>query len=352
VSVALEPAYNLLHSLFLLSQADQISGLHDWVYHTVQAMSSEERQTNRLVLTGFYYAIEPEHGWPSFPAYVDALKRMDAVALRDRLMARYACCSPSIGWDAAEITQGVDWSAALHSVDAYLNFLQERFSQDKLDIDLEGRAYQYVIDPPAMQALIVDHLWRMWERYLATEWNRTRPLLAEAVRSFQQVDLNGMERLEAARWITGRTFEEKKWERTLGAAERLIFVPNAHVGPYLGKYHANKALVVVFGARSPKGARGVASDLSRAEIVVRLNALADDTRLRILRLVAENGELCAQDVIQGMDLTQSTASRHLSQLTATGYLSERRGDGGKYYALNPERVEDVLQAVAAFLLAH
>ena len=83
---------------------------------------------------------------------------------------------------------------------------------------------------------------------------------------------------------------------------------------------------------------------------MRLNALADDTRLRILKLISEKGELRSQDIMQSLDLSQSAASRHLKQLSATGYLFERRHSGAKCYKLNPQRIKDTLQAVSIFLL--
>jgi ArsR family transcriptional regulator len=93
-----------------------------------------------------------------------------------------------------------------------------------------------------------------------------------------------------------------------------------------------------------------APDLSRAEIVVRLSALADDNRLRILQLVSEQGELAFQEIMARLTLSQSAASRHLKQLSATGYLSERRCNGAKCYHLDPKRIEGTIQAVSSFLL--
>jgi ArsR family transcriptional regulator, arsenate/arsenite/antimonite-responsive transcriptional repressor len=91
--------------------------------------------------------------------------------------------------------------------------------------------------------------------------------------------------------------------------------------------------------------------LSRSELLVRLSALADDTRLQILELLTQHDELCAQDVIEMLDLSQSAASRHLRQLTATGYLLERRREVAKCYSLNPQRVDDTLRALKRFLRA-
>jgi hypothetical protein len=52
-----------------------------------------------------------------------------------------------------------------------------------------------------------------------------------------------------------------------------------------------------------------------------------------------------------LELSQSAASRHLRQLTATGYLVERRSQVAKCYSLNPARVDDTLRALKRFLRA-
>jgi DNA-binding transcriptional ArsR family regulator len=54
--------------------------------------------------------------------------------------------------------------------------------------------------------------------------------------------------------------------------------------------------------------------------------------------------------MEQLNLSQSAASRHLKQLSATGYLSERRCAGAKCYRLNPERIEATLRATAAFFV--
>jgi DNA-binding transcriptional ArsR family regulator len=132
--------------------------------------------------------------------------------------------------------------------------------------------------------------------------------------------------------------------------ERVVFVPSAHVGPYMGKLGSLNTMWVFFGARIPDGIQFHAPDLSRTEILTRLNAMADDTRLRILKLVAEQGELSSQKIIAHIGLSQSVVSRHLKQLSAAGYLNERRCNGAKCYTLNPNRVKQTLRAVSTFLL--
>jgi DNA-binding transcriptional ArsR family regulator len=160
-----------------------------------------------------------------------------------------------------------------------------------------------------------------------------------------------MSKFEAGELITGQELERERWEQKFERMKQVIFVPSAHIGPYLGKHWAGgDTLWVFFGARLPEGVPFHAPDLSRAEIVVRLNALADDNRLRILKLISGNGELSSQEIMTRLGFSQSAASRHLQQLSATGYLSERRCNGAKCYQLNPERIENTLHAVSSFLL--
>ena len=75
----------------------------------------------------------------------------------------------------------------------------------------------------------------------------------------------------------------------------------------------------------------------------------DDTRLRILSLLSQQDELCAQDIMLQLDLNQSAASRHLRQLSAAGYITERRRDVAKCYSLNRERIGDTFRALDLFL---
>lgn len=64
-------------------------------------------------------------------------------------------------------------------------------------------------------------------------------------------------------------------------------------------------------------------------------SLADETRLRILLLLADHGELCICDLMAALELPQSTVSRHVAYLKNAGWLSDRRGGVWMYYAIRP-----------------
>ena len=104
----------------------------------------------------------------------------------------------------------------------------------------------------------------------------------------------------------------------------------------------------IVSARIPEGVPSHLSALSRSELLVRLNALADDTRLRILELLARQGEMSTPDVRAQLELSQSAVSRHLEHLTATGYLIGEREQGTNLYRLNPDRIDHTFKALKEF----
>ena len=359
ISVALEPALNVFNSLQLLGWVDRSPGLNEWVTRTAAALSPEQRHTRHLVLFGLYYAIAPDKSWPSFLAYVDHLEALDPIVLRDRIFAAYARRPKHVDGepcpviDLADGQPALDIAPLLESVDAFLEFLRERFPAKSVDPKVESEAHRYLNDPPAMQSMIVSYFRNVWKEFLASEWERSVPMLQASVDAFRQLNLASMSKLEAVRLVLDRDLPEEKaemWKQKLERAERLVLVPSAHVGPYFGHFQSADTMWILFGAHIPKGAQVHAPDLSRAEILVRIGALSDDTRLRILKLVAEEGELRSAEIMARVELSQSAVSRHLKQLSATGYLTERRCEGAKCYVLNPARVEDTLRAISMYLL--
>ncbi len=71
------------------------------------------------------------------------------------------------------------------------------------------------------------------------------------------------------------------------------------------------------------------------DIAALMKALADKTRLRILNLVISR-ECCVCEVMQALDISQTRASRNLSQLYDAGLLEQRREGLWTIYYLSPE----------------
>lgn len=74
-------------------------------------------------------------------------------------------------------------------------------------------------------------------------------------------------------------------------------------------------------------------------------ALGDPTGLAILRLLAERGELSAQQVVEALGVHQSTVSRHVAQLERAGLVQARRDGGTKRYTIERRRVRELCQSL-------
>ena len=346
--VSLEPVRNAIASMMLVARDHEMLGAGAWVAQVREKLTADELFRHKLVVIGFFHAILPDEDFASFPDYLSDLEKSDPVALRDKMLNTYA--EICIGCDEKLKAAGVDWDKVLSSPEAYVSFLIERFGKDLVDTDLETKAYEYVIDPPAMRKLIAGYLRWFWNEHLSLEWARSEPILRESVKAFRNANLDNMSRFEMIRYVTGQDLNEDYWGKKLTGIDRIIFIPNPHIGPYVTRFHFRDALGVIFGARQPEDARVRIPELDRAEIVARMSALADDTRLRILQMISENSEMRSQDIIEAVGLSQPSVSRYLTQLTVTGFLQERRVNGAKAYALNRDRIEKTLKAVHKFIL--
>ena len=79
-------------------------------------------------------------------------------------------------------------------------------------------------------------------------------------------------------------------------------------------------------------------------------SLADDTRLRSLLLMQDQGELCVCELTVALAQTQTTISRHLAILRKAGLTLDRKVKQWVYYQINPDLPPwaiDVLQQTYA-----
>lgn len=69
------------------------------------------------------------------------------------------------------------------------------------------------------------------------------------------------------------------------------------------------------------------------EVALRLKALADPVRLRLMSLLLASDEMCTCDMAPAVGLTEATVSHHLAQLRKNGLIEgERRGTNVYYRA--------------------
>ena len=82
--------------------------------------------------------------------------------------------------------------------------------------------------------------------------------------------------------------------------------------------------------------RRLYTDLEETAVLFR--ALADETRLAILRQLREQGEACACDFLACCRLAQPTVSHHLQILRRAGLVKADKRGLWVYYTLNEEKL--------------
>ncbi len=75
--------------------------------------------------------------------------------------------------------------------------------------------------------------------------------------------------------------------------------------------------------------------------------LADETRLRCMALLQQEGKLCVCELTYALNMLQPKISRHLAQLRQCNLLVDSREGQWVYYQLNPNLPGWVVSIVSA-----
>lgn len=358
LTAGVEPVRNTLNTLFLIADCNDYPGVHPFVTQTHAGLDPETRQMNETIMIGLCYASRPEEDYPTFPQYIEGLKKTPPKRLQDMVMHSYDRISAykvNIISDPGELTiTAKDQERLLSSRQIYLEYLQRCFGHEGLDLDIEGRAYEFLIRPEKMKEAMISHFEYMWEHFLKSEFERNKPVLEKVVEEYHRLDFSKMTPLETAKRITGHDLERewagKKWEiEWIEKSKKVVFVPSMHMGPYLGRKLYTNAVCIFFSPKSVDGFELSIPEATHTDISLRLTTLGDDVRLQILKMLAKAPELSSKQIMDAMGLTQSSASRHLKQLSVTGFLNERRQHSAKLYSLNRAFVSRTMEAVLQYL---
>ncbi len=345
ISFALERVYALQSSLCLIK--DPVDGLHPWVHEMRQKLSEEElRNTRKFCMTNTFL---DGKSWDSVEDWLNHVRQLtdeEMVASElDNLRAKVKTFK--------NFTQEMpEDQVLLNDEQAYVDFISAFWQADEMDVDEEViRDEYYLLTHPAeKREFIITHFRRMYDAYLRSEWELHEQDLLDSIRAFSSVDYNAKLRDEAVLEIIQRSSMDEGLMNMFAEARQIIFIPSAHIGPYIMIMDNRDGIIrIVHGARIPEGAVIKSPSLVRGELLMKLEAIADDHRLRILRTIADRGEVSSQEIIDSMNLSQSSVSRHLKQLTANGFIKVRNIDRSKYFSLNMNRFDTMFQTMKRYL---
>jgi len=90
--------------------------------------------------------------------------------------------------------------------------------------------------------------------------------------------------------------------------------------------------------------------LPDAELVARLfRTLGDATRLRVVELLIEQGELHQMEIVRRLDASQARVSEHLTCLIWCGFVSTRTEGRRTFDRVTDKRVRSLISSAHRFL---
>jgi len=197
-------------------------------------------------------------------------------------------------------------------------------------------------DVDALKLVLTDALRPFWRDHLQALFAPRAAIMAQAVeelRSQQRVtDLPLM--LER---VLGRTLPHLS--ENLFGQERVLLVPFPFMGPYLLSAADKPQQIMILAFDAERALRMLSYAGEGIDISV-LKALADETRLKILRFVGK-GERFGGEIVTHLQISQPGVSRHLRLLTASGLLRVRQEGTTKYYSISDTRLDRVAKGIRA-----
>jgi DNA-binding transcriptional ArsR family regulator len=332
VSFELAPTHNVLLSMMVVGSEEPTA--NEWVEQTAHSLKPDERHRHRLVFEGLGEAITPTTEDTAFEAYLAALANAAPRVLRDRVVDRFASIA------------GVPPTSLLADADTFIAAVARAYGDARFDRVLWQEVHSLLIEPSTLHDLVVAHLGAMWER-VAPEWRRHQATLASEVRALR-ARIGSVKGLDAVRNVLGADVPEAI-RAQLDGVERVVVVPSPHAGPLAMRFGSATTTWLFVQAGAVKRTSG-RPPAKREELVGPLAALADSTRLHILELLAQGGPTLAQELLAQLDVSQPSLSRHLKQLTGTGYVTERRDTGAnKRYEFNSATLEWTFRSLTHLL---
>jgi DNA-binding transcriptional ArsR family regulator len=230
-------------------------------------------------------------------------------------------------------------------------------SAEHLGRDSARLARDLLADPVAVAHRLAAMLARYWEAAFALEWERLEPRLADAVsQAGRQIAEDGLYafflglapqlRVDAAAEEFGIDVAHDH-RVAVGAEETLVLAPSYFVWPHV-RVNCDRPWPLTLVYPAPFALGAVRRELPSGDLLRSLRAVADATRLRALRLIAERPR-STQELARLIGISEAGLSKHLRLMADAGLLSTKREGYYVLYSLVRERVDAVAAGLPAYL---
>ncbi len=208
---------------------------------------------------------------------------------------------------------------------------------------IERLAVRRLLEDPEGERLIFVGMLRQWyEGFFAAEAERIMPSLRREVEFQKKRQMLLPPAQIFTEVIHGIAFEMP------AHVTRIILAPSVMIMPIVFSFTVDDTLTYCYPILESAKTAAEQEANSRREMVRLFEALADDTRLRILRHLADR-QMYLTELSEHLKLTKATTRHHMIRLRAAGLVTVHMRDHLSYYSLRRETLEEPSHILARFL---
>ncbi|MFN2144741.1 MAG: ArsR/SmtB family transcription factor [Anaerolineales bacterium] len=341
-------AYDFLASLHVLHFPDEFGLRGAWAAGVRSRLPGEAKEFLEIIVSNFNV---PLHWVYSLPAPKDAatvllaLKRMP---VEDRLPALQLCpMNAPAGYDLLlETMDRGSWDQT--TVNDLLQIWRshpagQTVVPGPISAKRAEKVLQIYAEPEAFGEKYVSSLHAYYEVFFSEEERRISPKLEQALSKAEaQAEKVGLDAyLSSLTESIGKQFTIR--------GEEIILAPSYWTSPgFLYNSLDEDRMLLLFGAR-PKEESLVPGEIVPEDLLLRLKAMTDPTRMRILRYLLQE-QLTPAELARRLRLRAPTVTHHLHTLKAAGMVHfVRKGKNEHLYYAKMESVKELYMMLKDFL---
>ncbi len=132
------------------------------------------------------------------------------------------------------------------------------------------------------------------------------------------------------------------------SVERIVLAPSLLIMPAIFHFRAGDTVTYCYPVSEAARSATEIQTAQRREMVRLFEALSDDTRLRILRHLADR-QMYLTELAENLKLTKATTRHHMVRLRAAGLVTLHLRDHYSYYSLRAETLTEPTRALLRYL---
>lgn len=340
---------SLIHDLLtlarLLPTADSVEGLSDWTRQAAAHLTPDGRAIlNRLSmcmlfatgLQGYFVEQVPEEEDTNFEAIWEHLNALDPYLIQasaQQGLTEYLVRVEIMGKNMA-LPQS---PALLSDLITQAQRHRELNWQNPTPLTMSSDEFaDLLLDGAALKQVILEGLSYLWHHIYHSEADNSLEQAVAAVK-YHHTQSYSNDLVPVFRAVTGRNLPDHL-KSQLGQVRQVDLIPSCHLGAYITVSQFGEKWWIGFNANLVDASQSTLPSV--ADLYPALKALADETRLKIVKLLTHR-ELNVGEIADALNLTQSTASRHLTLLAKTDILQLRRDGTMRYYQVHPQTLIDI-----------